>query len=89
MLYLIIEKFKTDKVKEIYQRVEEKGRLLPEGLIYINSWITKDLFVCYQIMETDDYEKLQQWMNSWMDLINFEIIPVVNSNEAKERILNL
>jgi hypothetical protein len=83
---MIIEKFRPGKVIEVYKRFEEKGRLMPEGLHYINSWITEDVAICYQIMETDDVNTLHQWIDNWNDLVEFEIIPVITSQQAKEKI---
>jgi Domain of unknown function (DUF3303) len=86
MLYMIIEKFYPGKVKNLYKRFEEKGRLMPEGLTYINSWVAENLSCCYQLMETDETEKLDEWVNNWNDLADFEIIPVITSGQAKEKV---
>ena len=88
MQYLIIEHFKKGKIIELYQRFDEKGRMLPDGVKYINSWIDENVQTCYQIMESESLEKLQEWVAKWEDLANFEIIPVLNSSEAKQKILN-
>ena len=87
MQYMIIEKFHEGKVKALYQRFEEKGRMLPDGVKYIDSWISEDVTVCYQLMESDTQEKLQQWTDHWKDLVDFEIIPVISSAEAKKKVL--
>lgn len=86
MLYMIIERFRPGKEKEQYQRFDEKGRMLPEGITYINSWITEDVSSCYQVMEAGSEEKLQEWINNWNDLVDFEVIPVISSAEAKTKI---
>lgn len=83
MLYMIIEKFHAGKVKMIYERVEEKGRLMPEDVRYVNSWITTDMKVCYQVMESSSENKIHDWISNWNDLSDFEIIPVISSDEAK------
>ena len=88
MLYMIIERFHPGKEKIIYQRFEEKGRMLPEGISYINSWINEEVTICYQVMESDSEENLQQWINNWKDLADFEIIPVISSAHVKEKVLN-
>ena len=88
MLYLVIEHFIPGKQAEIYRRFEEKGRMLPYQVNYINSWINCDLDTCYQLMESDTLENLQDWMKNWNDLAHFEIIPVLTSAEAKKRILD-
>ena len=86
MLYMIVERFQSGKAKALYERFEEKGRMLPEGVHYINSWIDEQVSVCFQVMESDTKEKLQQWIDQWNDLADFEIIPVITSVEAKEKI---
>ena len=87
MLYLVIERFLPGKVTELYQRFDEKGRMLPDGVKYINSWIDKEVTICYQVMEANDINLLQEWITHWNDLCDFEIIPVISSNEAKEKVL--
>ena len=86
MLYMIIETFRDGKVKELYKRFEEKGRQLPAGVHYINSWIDEEVKVCYQLMESNNEEKIQTWIRHWIDLADFQIIPVITSAEAKEKI---
>lgn len=83
MQYLIIEHFKKGKVLELYQRFEQRGRMLPDGVKYINSWVDKEVKTCYQIMESESLEKLLKWTENWNDLANFEIIRVLTSAEAK------
>jgi hypothetical protein len=86
MQYMIIEKFRAGKLKDIYQRFAERGRKMPEGLTYVNSWITEDLSTCYQVMETDNFHALEQWMEYWKDLVDFEVAPVITSQEAKAKV---
>ena len=87
MQYMVIERFRPGKVIELYQRVDEKGRMMPAGLEYINSWINEDVTVCYQLMESDSIDKIHAWISHWNDLVDFEIIPVISSAEAKHRII--
>ena len=84
---MIIENFHTGKAKEIYQRFDEKGRMMPDGLQYVNSWINEDVTKCYQLMECNDESLLQEWMSHWNDLADFEIVPVITSANAKEKVL--
>lgn len=86
MQYMIIERFKPGKVQDIYQRFAEKGRMMPEGLTYINSWINEEVTVCYQLMETASVDTLHQWISNWNDLTDFEIVPVISSAAAKEKV---
>jgi Protein of unknown function (DUF3303) len=87
MVYMIIERFHPGKVKELYNRFDEKGRMMPEGVNYINSWINEEVSICYQLMESPSIEKLQEWISHWNDLADFEIIPVISSAEAKQKAL--
>ena len=81
MLYMVIERFKAD-ASHIYQRLHEKGRMMPAGLEYISSWIDLDLKTCYQLMQTKDESLFALWTQNWKDLIEFEIIPVRTSAET-------
>jgi len=81
MLYMILEDFKGDPVP-VYRRFRDHGRMAPEGLRFINSWVTPDLQRCYQVMECEDPGLLQQWMEHWKDVVDFEVFPVVTSAEA-------
>jgi hypothetical protein len=82
MHYLVIERFKD--APAIYQRLSEKGRMMPEGLTYVSSWIDHNLKACWQVMETDDFVLLERWIDNWKDLMEFEIIPVRTSAEVVE-----
>jgi 2-hydroxy-3-keto-5-methylthiopentenyl-1-phosphate phosphatase len=86
MLYMIIETFHPGKVKQLYKRFEEKGRLMPEGVQYINSWINEDVTTCYQVMESDTEKKIYEWIQNWIDLSDFKVIPVITSPQAKEKV---
>lgn len=72
----------------LYKRFEENGRMMPHGLHYINSWIDENISTCYQVMETDAEEKIHQWISNWKDLADFEVIPVISSDEAKAKVLS-
>ena len=86
MLYMIIERFKNRDPVPVYRRFRDKGRMAPEGLTYVASWVTEDMDRCYQVMECDDRRLLEQWMTRWSDVTDFEVIPVVTSAQAVERI---
>lgn len=83
--YLVIENYKEGKTEEIYERFSKNGRMLPQGVEYVNSWIEEDLKKCYQIMISQSEEKLKEWIEKWEDLVDFEIIPVINSKEAAQK----
>ncbi len=88
MLYMIIERYRPGKAKDLYKRFEEKGRMLPDGVLYINSWIDSYLRTCYQVMESETEQKLQHWISNWNDLADFEVIPVISSAQAREKVLS-
>ncbi len=83
MLYLVIENFHNGDPLPVYRRFREQGRLAPEGLRYISSWVTSDLARCYQIMECEERRLLDDWMSRWQDLVAFEVVPVVTSTDAR------
>jgi hypothetical protein len=82
MLYMVIENFRDGDARPVYRRFRERGRLAPQGLRYVASWVTQDLRRCFQIMECDSPALLEQWMACWEDLVAFEAIPVLTSNDA-------
>ncbi len=84
MLFMVIEKFKDGDAKPIYQRLLEKGRMMPEGLVYQESWIEPNFNRCFQLMECDDASLLQEWILEWRDLMEFEIVPVVESKKTSD-----
>jgi Protein of unknown function (DUF3303) len=86
MLYMIIEHFKNGDPGPVYRRFRDQGRLAPEGLTYVSSWVTLDMTTCYQVMECDDRRLLEQWMTRWRDLVDFEVVPVITSAQATEQI---
>ena len=86
MLLMVVEKYKDRNARAVYSRFREKGRMLPEGLKYIDSWIEANFDRCFQLMECDDPRLLQQWVIRWHDLIDFEIIPVVPSKQVTETV---
>jgi len=77
--YMIIEVFRPGSKESVYARYEAKGRMLPDGLKYIDSWLAEDGTRCFQLMETDDSELFNLWIEKWSDLVEFEIIPVLDS----------
>ena len=83
---MIIEHFKNDDPVPVYRRFRDRGRLAPNGLQYISSWVDEKLERCFQIMETADRNLLDQWITNWSDIVEFEVFPVVSSREATETI---
>lgn len=89
MLFMVIERFRDGNAKAVYGRYQEKGRMLPDGLQYIDSWVEANYDRCFQLMECDDANLFHQWVAEWQDLVDFEIIPVVKSSGAAEIIARL
>jgi hypothetical protein len=88
-LYMVVEHFKGRNAVPVYRRFRDKGRMMPEGLVYVSSWVDHNFERCYQLMETHDRVLLDAWMANWSDLIDFEVHPVVPSKEAVEKIAPL
>ena len=86
MLYMIVEHFKNRDAVPVYRRFRDRGRLAPEGLTYVSSWVDEKLERCFQLMETDNRALLDQWMASWQDLVDFEVYPLMSSEEAAAKI---
>ncbi len=81
MLFIVIEHFK-DGAQAVYDRYNEKGRMLPDGLTFVDSWVTADHTHCYQIMMCDDGSLLDSWILRWTDLADFDVVPVVKGSDA-------
>jgi len=86
MLFMVIEYFNNNDPVPVYRRFRDRGRMAPNGLQYIASWVDDKFERCFQIMETGDRKLLDQWIESWSDLVEFEIYPVMSSTEAAARI---
>jgi hypothetical protein len=82
MTYMVVEHFRGGDALPVYRRFRDHGRLAPEGLTYVASWVTDDYRRCFQIMECEDRQLLLGWTARWEDLVEFEIIPVMTSAEA-------
>ncbi|MGA3108712.1 MAG: DUF3303 family protein [Candidatus Bathyarchaeia archaeon] len=86
MLFMVIERFKNRDARAVYTRSRERGRMLPEGLKYVDSWVEANFDRCFQLMECGDAKIFQQWVFEWRDLVDFEIVPVVPSKETTDAI---
>ena len=79
---MIVERFRNGDPTPVYRRFREQGRLAPDGLKYVSSWVTTDLTTCFQVMECDDRRLLDEWLAQWSDLVDFEVTPVMTSVDA-------
>lgn len=85
MLFMIIERFADNDMVPVYRRLRDKGRVLPDGLTYLDSWIEPSFSRCFQLMECSDLRLLQEWVLQWRGTgASFEIVPVVSSKETRE-----
>jgi hypothetical protein len=84
MLYMVIERFKNRDAKAVYRRFREKGRMAPQGLVYVESWVETNFDRCFQLMECSNVRLLEEWASRWQDLVDFEFVPVRRSKEAAE-----
>jgi hypothetical protein len=80
--YLVVERFRNGDAVPVYRRFRAQGRLAPEGLRYVASWVAEDFKTCWQVMEADDPALLGTWMEKWRDLVDFEVVPVRTSADA-------
>ncbi|HET9750283.1 MAG TPA: DUF3303 family protein [Casimicrobiaceae bacterium] len=85
-LFMIVERFRNGEAAPVYRRFRERGRLAPDGLTYVSSWVDENLTICYQLMETSDRSLLDEWMGKWEDLVEFEVHPVITSQEAARQV---
>jgi hypothetical protein len=83
---MVIERF-VHGARPVYERAAEKGRMLPDGLVYVDSWIDESLERCYQLMQTEDPGLFDEWIANWSDIGTFEVVPVIDSAEAARRTL--
>jgi len=85
-LYMVVEHFRNGDAAAVYRRFRERGRMAPEGLTYVSSWVDENLQRCFQLMETGERDLLDRWMENWSDIVDFEVYPVITSKEAAERV---
>ena len=85
-MYMVVERFRGGDPVPVYRRFRDHGRLAPEGLSYISSWVDERLERCFQLMETDNPQLLHEWIAQWDDIVEFEVIPVITSAEAASRV---
>jgi hypothetical protein len=83
-LYMVVERFKNKDAEAVYRRFRDSGRMAPDGLRYVSSWVDESFELCYQLMETHDRRLLDEWMTNWTDLVDFEVHPVITSKDAVE-----
>lgn len=86
MLYMVIERYRDRDPRPVYARFRARGRMAPEGLTYVSSWVSDDLATCWQVMSCDDPALLGQWTAHWEDIVEFEIVPVLTSADAAARV---
>jgi len=85
---MIVERFKNGDPLPIYRRFREQGRLAPEGLKYVSSWVDEKLEMCFQLMEASDISYVDEWIANWNDMVEFEVYPVITSKEAADKVLS-
>jgi hypothetical protein len=83
---MIVERFRGGDPVPVYRRFREQGRMAPEGLRYVSSWIDEKLEICFQLMETDDASYVNEWIANWNDIVEFEVYAVITSQEAADRV---
>lgn len=85
MKFMVIERFAGNDMVPVYRKLRDAGRMLPDGLTYLDSWVEPGFSRCFQLMECDDLRLLQQWILQWRGIgVSFEIVPVVGSQETRQ-----
>jgi hypothetical protein len=82
MLFMVIERFRPGRAPDVYRRFRDRGRMAPDTVRYVASWVDLQFERCFQVMEADDEAPLREWMAQWDDLVEFEVIPVRTSTDA-------
>lgn len=86
MRFMVIERFRGGDPRPVYERLRTEGRGFPPGLHYEGSWVDEDLHRCFQLMTAEDRMVLDRWIERWSDLVEFEVVPVIDSQEAQRRV---
>jgi hypothetical protein len=86
VLFMIVEHYRDGDPLPVYRRFRDQGRLAPDGLTYVASWIDESMATCWQVMEAADRSLVDAWIARWDDLVDFEVIPVITSPEAAARV---
>ena len=84
MLFMVVERFRTPGALDVYRRARAQGRMIPDDVQYVASWVDLDFATCWQLMEAERPEALDPWLHAWRDLVDFDVIPVRTSAEAFE-----
>ena len=82
--YMVIETFRPGCKEKVYERFHQKGRMLPEGLAYLNSWLEKEGNRCFQLMETDEPSLFQTWLEEWKDLVRIEVVELGEKPQTQD-----
>ena len=83
---MVIERFRNGDYHAVGARFRARGRMMPDGVRYLDSWITPDGTVCYQVMEAERRDLLDQWIAAWSDLVDFEIVEIERTGEFWARV---
>ena len=86
MLFMVVERFRTPGARDVYRRARDQGRMMPDNIKYVASWVDLEFKNCWQLMEAENAEALDPWLERWRDLVDFDVVPVRTSAEAFEAI---
>jgi len=74
--YMVVERFKPGLMEKNYEVYNSQGRMFPEGLYYLNSWVNAGNNVCFQLMESNDPSLFEEWFEKWEEFVEFELYPI-------------
>ena len=85
MLYMVVERFRNRDAAAVYRRFREQGRMMPDGLEFVSSFVETNCDRCFQLMESPSVALLEEWARHWSDLVEFEFVPVIPGKEMAAR----
>jgi L-amino acid N-acyltransferase YncA len=78
MRFMVIERFRGGDPAAVGERFRRRGRMMPDGVRYVESWIDRAGMRCFQLVDAPSREALDPWIARWDDIVDFEAVEVVD-----------